>query len=541
MRYLLAAPLPILVLALVHCSSDPTGGSLGPADGGAGGALPGDPVDAGARGDAGDAGADGLTAGPPTEGAGARLVPQYFETELADGTVTRSFFGFWDRKLATTCTVATHADGDARCLPERLLGPGSAQPAEAVFKDAACTQVAALVSSGDTSAYVLAPQNAECAVRFGVHTIGAVASSQVYFRKIGSTCQEQAAATSPVALRDVAPPMAASELVSFQQREETAVFPERTPGTFVRPVAIRSVGDDGSFVSAAPALRDVRFGTDSYPTYDASSVLRFMPSVANLRTSSFFGDVGCATPLSSVYDGCKAALPLVSSTATNGDRCPSLRVFTRKPGADVATTYVKAGNVCSLQPVVDANERFFPQSSFEELPASTFPAAAISVTAYLPPGNKLGTRLQQRAELFTSQDGLVMRNRQIVLLHDPVFDQRCLVFGKSPMRCMPYTRPALFQDAACTKVVATFTKTGGCDIGEKAATLYNLVPQKIARRPATVPLQAPLTLYRASGAACVPANDVDASAFDYHPIADADLVPLESAVAVTRQELVPKF
>lgn len=527
--------LAALAFALLHCASDPEG------------AVPVTPAPPAGVADAGgppevspDASVDGggTTTEPRTEGPGTRLTPQYVETELGDGTLVRDFQGFWDAKLAATCAVTPHVGGGLRCLPQGTSLDTSAPP-EQVYKDAACTDVAALVAPGSAVTRIVVTDGSSCAPRAEVRNLGATSAAAQYYRRAGDRCELQGAVPAERVLRDLSAPLPASEFVAFQEVDESAPFPERTSGTALKIVAKRYLGEDGSFQSNAPTIRDGRVDASVTMAWDTTSTLRFLPAVAPSRDGDAFSDAACGSSLRTVYDACSSPLPLVSSYVTNPDRCSALRIFRRNAGAEVTKLYAGTPSSCFPTPT-ETNVRYFPSGSFEEVAPSSFSTATTTTVPALRPGNKRGTRIEQRAVVQTSGDGLLLRDRHNAILHDTKYDQRCLLFGKV-VRCMPFTRQAYFLDAACTKVVATFTRAVPCDIGEKAATLFNLTPQRIVRRPTSAPLAAPLTLYRYAGAACVAATDVNPAAFDYHAIPDADLLPLEDSVAVVRRELVPAF
>lgn len=473
----LAPGAPVLALVLLHCSSDPPT-TTPQADAGSDGtttpqpdAGP-DPLDAQVDAPV-DAAPDAEALVPTnTEGGGTRFEARYNELELEDGTLTRTFEGFYDRTLGTICHVGSAGVDKFYCLPDVALGGE-----QVTFSDAACTQRAVAHPTVWTS--TVADFGVGCEHDF--YKQGAATTSRlIYYKDDGGACVSRTVLGSD----SVYPitPLAISQLGEFTKATETFPFPEERGGSRLVLRGDRFTHPDGSFVSRAPAIFDSQLASTGEEALAVDGVSRFIPARrAASAGSSFFGEGTCAAggnllalTISPSPDSCSSTPERRAGwyqTVGAGSGC-SRREYHPRPTTTPLTSwwYQPGDGTCAAAPPERlAKIEVYPAgSSTDEAPPTTL-VALTHRWATRPFAAISGTQVVAKSDVTESADGLSVRTRGVQLFLK-VNDTPCRAGFGAPgdARCRPEpsvtsTFTELYSDAACTLKTIGRLSDVGCD------------------------------------------------------------------------------
>ncbi|NOU30967.1 MAG: hypothetical protein HOO96_23970 [Polyangiaceae bacterium] len=482
---------PVLALVLLHCSSDPPGST--PADAGADvTTVP--RRDAGPKPPEADSGVDAQVGDPnATEGGDARFEARYNELKFEDGTVTRTFLGFYDRTLGTMCNVGSAGAGKFYCLPVTYNGAEFPQ-----FADASCTRPA--VVHRTWWPYTVADLgNLRCDHQYykkGTPT----AARQAFYRDSSGACMH-----SPVfSDESVYPitPIATTQLGEFTRTDETHAFPEEKGGSRLVLRADRFRYADGAFVSRDADIYDLQTASTGEEALATDGVRRFIPAV--YPTGSIFAADTCDTSAVALAlyvrpwrDEC--------STSTErragwfrfkiGAKCGEREYHPRPTTAPLATWWYQTGDdrCVAASPQLQGSYEAYPAGSLtDEAPPATLAAVTHrwSSAAF---GATSGTQLVAKSDVTESTDGLSLRARkwQLFLKGN---DTPCkpTIYGPSgEPRCRPdesviATFSELYSDSDCTQKTIGYLDAPTCAQPSRPKTYVRspIAPYAVYRYPA---------------------------------------------------------
>lgn len=456
----LAPGAPVLALVLFHCSSDPPT-TTPQADAGSDGTTTPQP-DAGPEPlDAQvDAAPDAETLVPTnTESGGTRFEARYNELELEDGTLTRTFEGFYDRTLGTMCHVGSAGVDKFYCLPDALLGSGSA------FLDASCTQAATVQPA--TTLYTVA-DDASTTCDHDYRKLGPATTARVAYHKDGAGACVASNLATYQALYPLTP-IAIGSLGEFTKATETFPFPEERGGSRLVLRGDRFTHPDGSFVSRAPAIFDSQLASTGEEALAVDGMRRFIPARrAASAGSSFFGEDTCAAggnllalTISPSPDSCSSTPERRAGwyqTVRAASGC-SRREYHPRPTTTPLTSWwyhPGDGTCAAATPERLAKIEVYPAgSSTDEAPPTTL-VALTHRWASRPFAAISGTQVVAKSDVTESADGLSLRTRGAQLFLK-VNDTPCRPGFGAPgdARCRPdpdvtSTFTELYSDAGCT-------------------------------------------------------------------------------------------
>lgn len=493
MKHSLAAVMAVVVagVVLVDCGGD---------EAGSGPSIVG--LDSGAE-------ADNDAAEPPppeTEGSGSRFRTTHALQKWGDGTEVRSFGGFFDRELLEPCTIR-HAGGDAwACLPDFL------DRAEEGFSDASCSTPALALSTTTASSTRWAAWGPRCSPHFGSVAASALTEGALYRRD--STNQQCISYRSKAGIMPVPNEVPASTFGAFTRKVESAPFPGEKSGTRLTLESVRFDGADGSFEWRAPRIIDLARKSTGEIGLATDGTIRFFTAYGTVSQSDMsFSDSACTKNgvISFPHDGsCGDPMrPRDGFKSYAGSDCIGPRPVSRPAIVPLEKSYELAGtcreraSYASIAP----DER----GAYEQQPLADVPLAdLVALTKSTVPAARNvvpGTRLDARAIVHTSGDGLSLRSRTPVLWLKEA-DLACDAFQvKITGSCQPdvpvgFASPDLFADDACTEELTPIAAYCGMPAkvyltaGDKAGTLaIRPIPEGALIRPSVV--------YRSTTGPCV--------------------------------------
>lgn len=544
----LAPVAPVLALVLFHCSSDPPATNV-PDAGSDGAARPPTP-----QPDAGpgpldaqvDAGPDADTLVPTnTEGGGTRFEARYDELELDDGTLTRTFAGFYDRTLATMCHVGSAGVDKFYCLPEVEL-----VAEQVTFSDAECTQRAVVHSTIATSTF----SEFKVGCDHELYKKGApIASRSIYYKDTAGACVSR----TVLASQSVYPitPIAIGQLGEFTKAPETFPFPEERGGSRLALRGDRFTHPDGSFVSRAPAIFDNQLASTGEDAIAVDGVRRFIPARRPASNSStFFGEDTCATGGELLALAVHSSPDLCSSTPERragwystvrpASGC-SRRAYHPRPTTTPLTNwwYQSDGTCAPANPVRLANIDVYPAGSPTDEASPTILAALTHRWATRPFAAISGTQVVAKSDVTESADGLSVRTRGVQLFLK-ANDSPCRPGFGAPgaARCRPdpsvtSTFTKLYSDAACTLETIGMLTDEACDRATWPKKYMTLRGSEYPTYRYPTTLQTRTAVWEKLGTTCValPAS----AAPDYFDLSTLTAVPETEFPKVVRGTVKP--
>jgi len=519
---------PVLALVLLHCSSDPPGST--PADAGADVAtVP--RRDAGPKPPEADSGVDAPVVDPnATEGGDARFEARYNELKFEDGTVTRTFLGFYDRTLGTMCNVGSAGAGKFYCLPVTYNGAEFPQ-----FADASCTRPA--VVHRTWWPYTVADLGDQrCDHQY--YKKGAPTAARVaYYKDADGTCKG-GSVWSDDSVYPITP-IATTQLGEFTRTDETRAFPEEKGGSRLALRADRFRYADGAFVSRDADIYDLQTASKGEEALATDGVHRFIPA-RRPATGWFFGSAACDTSTYSLALDIHAWRDLCSSTPERRagwyqdkfvGNCAQREYHPRPTVAPLATWWHHPGNgqCVAAPPDLRAQYDVYPVGIVpDEAPPGTlaelthrWSSAAFGATS--------GTQLIAKSDVTESADGLSLRARtwQLFLKTN---DTPCKPSGgpSGVARCRPdenviATFRELYGDSECTQKTIGALYAPSCEQANRPKTYVRSpeFPYPIYRYPASFGTRT--AVWAKQGASCLllPAS----TSAEYFDLTTLPLVP----------------
>ncbi|NOU32256.1 MAG: hypothetical protein HOO96_30490 [Polyangiaceae bacterium] len=519
---------PLLGLVLLHCSSDPP--SATPGDAGVDSAAQ-PRKDAGGQPPVVDAGPDGQTIDPSaTEGGSARFEARYNELKFEDGTVARSFLGFYDRALGTMCRVRAAGVDKFYCLPVTSAGAEFPQ-----FLDASCSRPAVVHQTWwpYTVAHLDFRACDHAYYKMGAGTV----AGEAYYKDVDGTCKSSRVSAdetvypiTPIAMRD---------LGELTRVDETRTFPQERPGSRIVLRADRFTHPDGTFMSAEPNLYDLPNASRGEEALATDGVRRFIPARSQTLDSFFASDTcapetrGFVLQVHTYTQGCSTMPERRAGwfQYKSVGNCVQREYHPRPSTTPLSTWWRGSDGTCSMAtPELRALYDVYPPGPLtDEAPPATLAELTHrwSTPAF---GATSGTQLVAKSDFTESADGLSYRRRKWQLFLK-ANDTPCTPTGYGPSgvaRCRPVTEytatvSELFSDAACTQKTIGALEAVGCDRPKRLTTYVRSAdfPYPIYRYPTTFGTRA--AVWSKQGNACVALTP--SAGADYFDLSSLQVVP----------------